>query len=122
LVEYEDQKKIAEAKRKKLLETPEARVYIYVKEENNKSKCPTCFGSGRIPSITKNIGYTCSKCRGSGRTVYQPKVTPEQRRTAKEFEKKWHTVKEPDLNFFPRKNKSIYIRVVHGGQIFIIEK
>ena len=122
LAEYEEQKKRTEAKRKKLLKTPEARVYLYVKDEDKKTKCPSCFGSGRIPSISGKWGYTCGKCRGSGRTEYLPKVIPEQHRIAKEFEKKWHNIKEPGSNFFPRKKKSIYIRVVHGGQIFIIEK
>ncbi|MCK5058044.1 MAG: hypothetical protein KAT34_15425 [Candidatus Aminicenantes bacterium] len=122
LTEYEDQKKITGAKRKKLLETPEARVYFYVKEEDNKTKCPTCFGSGRIPSISRKPGSTCGKCRGSGRTAYLPKVTPGQRRTAKVFKKKWDNIQDPNFTFFPRKKKSIYIRVVHGGQIFIVEK
>lgn len=122
LAEYEEQKKIMAEKRKKLLKKPEFKTYFYVRGEYNKAKCPTCAGTGRIPSIYKKWGYKCYQCKGSGKTGYLPKVTAEQNRIAETFQEKLAGCREPEFTSFPRKKKSIFIRVVHGGQIFIIEK
>lgn len=122
LEEHEKRKKIIDEKRKKLWEKPEAGTYLYVKKEDNLAKCPACFGSGRIPSVRKSWGYSCSKCRGTGATRYLPKVTPVQRMAAAEFEKELENLHCPEFSAFPRKKKSIYIRVIHGGQIFLVEK
>ncbi len=122
LKEYEQQKAIVAEKRKKLLKKPEAKTYLYVMNEFNAAKCPGCAGTGIIPTITKSAGYCCFRCHGTGRSEYRPKVTAELVRVAKEFKERLDSLKEPTFSAFPRKKKSIYIRVIHGGQIFISEK
>jgi hypothetical protein len=122
LAEYEKQKKIIEKRKIKLWEKPEADTYRYVKKEETLAKCPACIGSGKIPSVIRSWGFSCSECRGTGRTAYLPKVTPVQRLKAKEFEKELEKLQDPEFTSFPRKKKSIFIRVVHGGQLFIVEK
>lgn len=119
---YEKQKKILDEENKKIWKKPEAETYLFVKKEDNLAKCPSCFGSGRIPSVRRSWGYSCSKCRGTGAALYLPKVTPVQRRTAAGFEKELENLRYPEFSAFPRKKKSIYIRVIHGGQIFLVEK
>lgn len=122
LEEYEEQKRGVAEKRKKLWTQPESKTYLYVKEEYNKAKCPKCFGTGIIPAINKRWGYTCHKCGGTGRTEYLPEVTVEQREIANKFKKELESLKDPEFTSFPRKKKSIFIRVVHGGHIFLVEK
>ena len=122
LMEYEEQKKILTGKRNKLWEKPEAGTYLYVKEEYDAAKCPTCIGTGIIPAVKKRPGFTCYKCRGTGTNEYLPKVTAKQRQVANKFKKELESLGDPEFSSFPRRKKSIFIRVVHGGQVFIVEK
>lgn len=122
LAEYEEQKKIAAQKRKQLWEKPEAAIYIHVGDEYNQAKCPDCLGAGIIPAIDKQSGFTCPRCRGTGKTAYRPNVTPEQLRAANRFKEGLDRLKDPEFTSFPRKKKSVFIKVIHGGQIFLVEK
>lgn len=122
LADYEAQQLQLAEKREELLRQPEAGIFRLVMKEYDAAKCSTCAGTGLIPSLRTTSCDCCFKCKGTGKSGYIPDVTAEQARVAKEFKAKLDSLKVPTFSAFPRKKKSVYIRVVHGGQIFITER
>ena len=120
--EYEQIRAALADEREKLWENAEARVYSYVQREYGRIRCPVCTGTGVIPKIDKRPLLCCYSCKGSGKRAYLPRVTSVQKKVAEAFKRKLESLKEPEFTSFPRRRKSVYIRVIYGGQIFLNER
>jgi hypothetical protein len=112
--EWKQQKELPEKKIKAHWQNPESKIYNHVKDEDHKTICSACAGSGIIPSKTSSQGDSCSLCQGTGKTAYTPDVTPEQRRIAEAFKTKLDDFKEliPAFPLPPEKRKPVDIYVI----------
>jgi len=120
--EYEEVRAARAEEMERLWKNAEARVYSYVRREYERIRCPVCAGTGVIPKIGKLPLVRCYSCKGSGKRVYLPRVTISQKKVAEAFKIKLESLKEPEFTSFPRRKKSVYIRVIYGGQIFLNER
>jgi hypothetical protein len=116
--EWKQQKELPEKKIKAHWETPESKIYTHVKDEDQKTICSNCMGSGIVPSKTHPPGDSCFICQGSGKTGYTPDVTSEQRQIAETFNAKLEDFKKliPDFPLPPEKRKPVDIYVMLGDQ------
>jgi hypothetical protein len=112
--EWKRLKELPEKKIKAHGETPESKIYTYVKDEDEKTICSTCMGSGIIPSMTQSPGDSCFSCKGTGKTGYTPDVTSEQRRINEAFKAKLEDLKKltPTFPLPPEKRKPVDIYVI----------
>lgn len=111
--EWKQQKELPEKKIKAHWETPESKIYTHVKDEDQRTICSTCMGSGIIPSRTPSTSDSCYSCQGTGKTGYTPDVTSEQRQVAEAFKAKLEDLKKliPDFPLPPEKRKPVDIYV-----------
>jgi len=122
LRKFENLKKENAEKKRRLVQHPLFDIYKYVYNELDSTQCIKCQGTGIIPSIFREPGFMCFACNGDGRNNYSPKITKQQISQFLEFKTLMEEISEPTFLNFPQKYISVYIRVIHGGQIFLFEK